>query len=313
MKERKPQYLTTDELVPGIDLASCYEFPTDRWFVYRIPSHHLILVETGRIEAKTPNGHLEAKAGDLVCFRSAEHNEYGTRGPTLFFQAHVQFAPPPRHRLTPWLNRIGPIPERVALGNSFDSMRRLFETLCMELGREGEAHQLRCRAAVLEMVALITDVCAGQASVPSSLDEWQRARLRLGSELQADLKIEEFARRMGVSSDHFIRHFKQRFGMTPKAYHNQVRFAEAARLLRSTDQPTKAIAFSVGFTDPKSFARAFRRHFGVAPSDLRLDPSTVSLRGTPQKAGMFPINQHVLPPHAGPGFLTRWVASKNHR
>ena len=99
--------------------------------------------------------------------------------------------------------------------------------------------------------------------------------------------------------------------MTPKAYQNQARLAEAARLLRSTNEPVKAIAFQVGFADPKSFTRAFHAHFSVAPSDLRGGAMPQFDKSAGERRGPFPLNRHVLPPHAGPGWLRKWAAKKS--
>src|SRR4051812_26490501 len=82
------QRLGAEELSPRVDLAGCWYFHDDVAHRYRIPSHHLILVESGEIKARTPYGSLAAKAGDLICFRPAEVNHYRNCGPTLFYQAH---------------------------------------------------------------------------------------------------------------------------------------------------------------------------------------------------------------------------------
>jgi AraC family transcriptional regulator, transcriptional activator of pobA len=44
---------------------------------------------------------------------------------------------------------------------------------------------------------------------------------------------------------------------------------EATRLLRFTDLSAKEVAFRTGFADPFYFSRAFKRHFGEAPSAYR--------------------------------------------
>jgi AraC family transcriptional activator of pobA len=44
---------------------------------------------------------------------------------------------------------------------------------------------------------------------------------------------------------------------------------EAARLLRFTDLGIGEVAYAVGFSDQLYFSRAFKRHFGVAPSAYR--------------------------------------------
>jgi AraC family transcriptional activator of pobA len=45
--------------------------------------------------------------------------------------------------------------------------------------------------------------------------------------------------------------------------------AEAARLLRFTDQTVQQVALGVGYDDPLYFSRAFKRHFGDSPMAYR--------------------------------------------
>ena len=301
----RARYVTLDQICPTVELASAWSYPNDIWHKYRIPGHHLLLIESGWIEARTPDGRVDARAGEMICFRPTEHNEYGNHGATLFYQAHINFSPPPRHQDTPWLDELGPLPLHLKLGDSFDAMRRVFETLCIELSQRGAAHKLRLHAAVFELLAIVADAAGKMPTRTQKLDAWQRARLRLGSQLQSELRIEKLAREMGVGADHFIRQFKQRFGMSPKHYRTHAKMREAARLLRSGDQPVKAVAYALGYPDTKSFTRIFKRSLGMIPSDLRSLPSE-SVGPQPLAGQLYPINQHVIPPDAGMDWFDKW-------
>lgn len=272
-----------------------------------------MLVESGRLINLTPPRRFEAGPGDLICLPPTEYNEYGNREPTVYYQAHIAFAPPPRHRLGPWLDGIGALPLHLPLRDAFPAMRRVFETLCLELDQAGPAHQLRVRAAVHEMLAIIIDVSRQRGPGIRHLDEWQRARQRLDSEWGSRLRIEQLAVQMGMSADHFIRRFKQRFGMSPKVYQTNARLREAVRLLRSTEKSAKTIAYELGFADPKSFFRIFKKHLGVVPSDLRLSGNPIPKLKPGRNKSLFPINHQVLPPHAGPQFETQWRVRKKQR
>ena len=293
-------YLGMNELRPAVHLAGCYHFRRDVSFHYRIPSHHLMLIESGRIEAQTKDGAFEAKSGDLICFRPAEWNQYGTHTPTLFYQAHVEFAGPPRHKLTPFLEGIGPLPVCLSLGDKFNDMRKLFEALCLEVTHAGVIHQLRMRAAIYEILAIIAGAIEPEPEAVRHLDPWLRIQQRLDSTLNKELKIEELARQMGLSTEHFIRQFKHHFGISPKAYHTRARLQEAARSLRGSDKSIKAVAYGMGFGDPKSFTRRFKQHLGVKPSDLRLTSPSDALENSDTNRKIFPMNVHLLPPQTSP-------------
>jgi AraC family transcriptional regulator, regulatory protein of adaptative response / methylphosphotriester-DNA alkyltransferase methyltransferase len=49
----------------------------------------------------------------------------------------------------------------------------------------------------------------------------------------------------------------------------RVRMARAAQLLRDGDIPVATVARSVGYRQPAQFSKAFRRHYGHPPSELR--------------------------------------------
>ena len=58
-------------------------------------------------------------------------------------------------------------------------------------------------------------------------------------------------------------------GASLQALKDKTRQARAMTLLRTTDRPLKQIALAAGFTNEKSFARAFRAWTGVAPGVWR--------------------------------------------
>lgn len=47
--------------------------------------------------------------------------------------------------------------------------------------------------------------------------------------------------------------------------------ARADALLRESDIPIQQIGLMVGYQEYSTFARAFKQHFGVAPSRVRRD------------------------------------------
>jgi AraC-like DNA-binding protein len=293
---KSPHHLAINELKPALHLAGCYHCRRDVWFQYRVPSHHLMLIESGRIEAKTGNGVFHAGARDLICFRPTDLNQYGVHAPALFYQAHVEFAGPPRHRLTPFLDGVGVLPVRVSLGESFEEMRKHFEVLCLEVPHTGVVHQLRIRAAIYEILAIVATVVGPQEEAQARIDPWLRVQQRLDSTLHGKLRIEELARQMGLSTEHFIRRFKSRFGLSPKSYHLRARLQEAARSLRDGGQSIKTVAYNLGFSDPKSFARRFKHALGVTPSDVRSSTSSQASETIQPRKGGFQMNVHLVPP-----------------
>jgi AraC family transcriptional regulator, regulatory protein of adaptative response / methylphosphotriester-DNA alkyltransferase methyltransferase len=56
----------------------------------------------------------------------------------------------------------------------------------------------------------------------------------------------------------------------------RVRMARAAELLRDNAMPVGAVARQVGYRQPAQFSKAFRRHHGRPPSELRGAPRSLA-------------------------------------
>jgi AraC family transcriptional regulator len=86
----------------------------------------------------------------------------------------------------------------------------------------------------------------------------------------------ELAAMANFSAFHFMRVYRALAGESLGTTVQRLRLARAAYLLAGSAAPISEIAGRAGFETPQAFARAFRQHFGVAPSEAR----TVTLART---------------------------------
>jgi transcriptional regulator GlxA family with amidase domain len=93
--------------------------------------------------------------------------------------------------------------------------------------------------------------------------EW----LRTGYPVAAP--VTELVERSGLPARTFKRRFARATGYSPIAYVQHVRVEEAKRRLERTSEPVDAISYAVGYEDPASFRRLFKRITGVAPGVYR--------------------------------------------
>jgi transcriptional regulator GlxA family with amidase domain len=91
----------------------------------------------------------------------------------------------------------------------------------------------------------------------------------IAEELAQSFTVADLARRVGVSTNHLIRLFRQQFGVPVAAYVRQQRVAQAKHLLKHTNLPVKHIAANVGIPNLQLFNKTLRRVAGVAPRALR--------------------------------------------
>jgi len=72
-----------------------------------------------------------------------------------------------------------------------------------------------------------------------------------------------------LSKFHFLRLFKQAYGVSPYQYIQELRLTKAAALLSGTTMTVAEIAGSLGFDHPQSFSRLFFQRMSVYPAQYR--------------------------------------------
>ena len=73
----------------------------------------------------------------------------------------------------------------------------------------------------------------------------------------------------GLAPTTFARRFKKATGFGPMEYVHRVRVEEAKKKLESGNEVVENIGFDVGYEDPASFRRVFKRKVGLTPSGYR--------------------------------------------
>jgi AraC family transcriptional regulator, regulatory protein of adaptative response / methylphosphotriester-DNA alkyltransferase methyltransferase len=88
-------------------------------------------------------------------------------------------------------------------------------------------------------------------------------------EYAADLSLDSIARRVASSRRQLQRAYSEIGDTTFREHLTRVRMERAAELLERRGMTVREVARRVGYRQPAQFAKAFRRHLGVAPSDFR--------------------------------------------
>ena len=97
-------------------------------------------------------------------------------------------------------------------------------------------------------------------------------------EYGTDLSLDEIARRVASSRRQLQRAYAEIGRTTFRDHLTAVRMEKASLLLSARAMTVREVAHRVGYRQPAQFAKAFRRYFGVAPSDFRADGGRSSRR-----------------------------------
>ena len=84
-----------------------------------------------------------------------------------------------------------------------------------------------------------------------------------------NIKIEDLAEQIFYSPDYFCKLFKERFGITPKAYILDKRINFAKKLILETQLSLTKIGELCGFTDYVQFNKFYKKKENISPSQAR--------------------------------------------
>lgn len=97
----------------------------------------------------------------------------------------------------------------------------------------------------------------------------RRASLLMEQSLADPLTIETIARRLDMSVRQLDRLFHAELGEGPAAIYRAMRVEYGRWMLEGTERAIAEVASRTGFADGAHFSRAFRKQFGISPSEWR--------------------------------------------
>jgi len=103
------------------------------------------------------------------------------------------------------------------------------------------------------------------------------AKMILSTRFAEALSLELLAQLLYTSPYHLCRIFRQQTGQTIHDYLNQLRLHASLELVAASDSSLTDLSLALGFASHSHFSAAFRRAFGVPPSQLRPKSATTLL------------------------------------
>ena len=96
--------------------------------------------------------------------------------------------------------------------------------------------------------------------------------------LDEPIELKTLADIAHLSHFHFCRIFKVLKGESPIAFIARLRIETAAQLLRYSTLPIEQIAFNIGYETPASLSKAFKKQYGISPTEYRTNKDTYIMK-----------------------------------
>ena len=100
----------------------------------------------------------------------------------------------------------------------------------------------------------------------------------INNHLDETLDLKTLANQAALSDFHFHRIFKALKGEAIGGYITRLRLEATARLLRYTALTIEEIAFNIGYETPASLSKAFKKQYGITPTEYRTNKDTYIMR-----------------------------------
>lgn len=260
-------------------IASCNSLyhPPDWSESKRHPDYDLWIMLAGTVNLRMGGASGSAKPGDLILFYpnvpySASTEEDGCR----FIFIHFDFGIGDRSRILDDFSLSGIVP-----GASVSEETALFRRAFERYRNRSAVSSIRLKGCLTLLLSRIIEHAAesgasGFAPAPSTalpkkgtvrhMDALQPVFGYLQEHLHRPIAIRELAELTGMSEKYFITFFKNTVGVTPGYYLYQVRMNRARDYLYLERYSVKQIAELLGYPDPYTFSKAFKKYYNRPPS-----------------------------------------------
>ena len=142
---------------------------------------------------------------------------------------------------------------------------------------QGIVKRAYLESKVIELIALVLDheivIQQGEAKKcsfkPEQLERIHYAKEILLQDLNNPPSLQELSRQAGLNNFMLKQGFRYCFGTSVFAVLRSHRLELAKQLLAQQDITVTEVAYRVGYTNVRSFARAFKRKFGLNPKEYQ--------------------------------------------
>ncbi|MBE5731599.1 MAG: AraC family transcriptional regulator [Clostridiales bacterium] len=141
--------------------------------------------------------------------------------------------------------------------NDVNNILEMMISACVNSGERSEDY----------IVALLKALCI--LLCEKKIEKPFAKAIAMMSDFSQNHTLEDYSQASFMSDGHFIRAFKQSYGVTPLKYKTKLQTDYAKYLLTSTSLKVSVVASLSGFDDPLYFSRVFKKNTGYSPDKYR--------------------------------------------
>lgn len=153
----------------------------------------------------------------------------------------------------------------------YDDIARCLDA-CDEICKtKPEGYDLFIKGKLYEFFFVLSNRCRNEKNPRSveSLDKMKIIFKYIENNYMHKITIADMAEQVEFSESHFMRYFKEKMGTSFIDYLREYRLTMAARMLLVSNASILSIAEEVGFDNLSYFNRAFKKQYGITPSQYR--------------------------------------------
>lgn len=135
-----------------------------------------------------------------------------------------------------------------------------------------QGYELYIKSQLYQLLYILNNRCRNLSKPIKSkrtLDKTKLVLKYIENNYMQHISVADIANIAGFSESHFMRYFKETMGTSFVDYLKDYRLTMAARLLATSESAILDIASEVGFENLSYFNRAFKKRYGMTPSQYR--------------------------------------------
>ena len=223
-----------------------------------------LYLETGTLFLVVGKEHYVLRPGQLAFLPDGEFRAYTPTSSDYILYAYTMYIKAEGENLFKYLNLAGDTfvvtpknPDRL-----IDSFRRSSTRIALPLSTESLVNSA-------EALNIAAEYISARIQKSHKENPFAAVEEKMRSNPDGRYTLEELALCAGMHPTHFIRKFKEYYGVTPMHYYSELRCNHAMDLLADNSLDVEVVGKLSGFEDKYYFIKFFERMCGINPDEYR--------------------------------------------